>query len=111
MLSDHSKTLKVRLVCTDSDDYIPEFYRSIPLRSTEPICTQLEKEIPFWTPANPVLLDLPPGTGKTSFVYETLIPTALAQGKICCWSPIGLLCQPSRNGPLWKSSVPPSPGS
>lgn len=81
MLSDHSKTLKVRLVCKDSDDYIPEFYRSIPLRSTEAICTQLEKEIPFWTPANPVLLDLPPGTGKTSFVYETLIPAALAQGK------------------------------
>jgi superfamily II DNA or RNA helicase len=28
-----------------------------------------------------VLLDLPPGTGKTSFVYKTLIPEALARGK------------------------------
>lgn len=81
MLSDHPKTLKVRLVCENSDDYIPAFYRSIPLRDTEPIRTQLEKEIPFWTPTNPVLLNLPPGTGKTSFVYETLIPAALAQGK------------------------------
>lgn len=81
MLSDPKKKLTVRVCCEDSDDSIPVFYRSFPLRETEPVGAQLQRELPFWTPANPVLLDLPPGAGKTSFVYDVLIPAALAQGK------------------------------
>lgn len=81
MLSKQPKTLQVRVRYEGEDGRVPEFYRTMPLKDTEPVGDQLRRELPFWTPPNPVLLDLPPGTGKTSFVYNTLIPEALARGK------------------------------
>lgn len=81
MLADNPCTFKV-VVRDRYDDRVPDFYRTIPIRDGPvPIADQLRRELPYWHPANPVLLDLPPGTGKTTFVYNVLIPDALAKGK------------------------------
>lgn len=78
MLSDSRPHLRVS-VQSKFDGGTPDFYRTIALKGS-PV-EVLEAEFPHWTPANPVLLDLPPGTGKTTFVYRVLIPAAVAQGK------------------------------
>lgn len=81
MLADNPYTFKV-VVRDRYDDRVPDFYRTIPIRDGPvPIADQLRRELPYWHPANPVLLDLPPGTGKTTFVYRGLIPAALARGE------------------------------
>lgn len=81
MLSDPPPMLQARVHYEGEDGLVPDFYRTMPLKDTEPVGDQLREDLPFWTPPNPVLLDLPPGTGKTSFVYNTLIPEALSRGK------------------------------
>lgn len=64
------------------DDFIPGFFHTFslpPARSSIPAL--LQQELPHWTPANPVLLDLPTGAGKTSLIYDAVIPAVMAQGK------------------------------
>ena len=61
-------------------DCVPDFFKSIPLQETTSVSEQLKADLPYWHPANPVMLDLPTGTGKTSFVYDVLLPEALARG-------------------------------
>lgn len=81
MLADNPCTFKV-VVRDRYDDRVPDFYRTIPIRDGPvPIADQLRRELPYWHPANSVLLDLPPGTGKTTFVYRVLIPEALTRGE------------------------------
>lgn len=80
MLSDSKKKFEVA-VRYRGDDWMPEIFHTMRLRENEAVGTQLQREIPFWTPENPVLLDLPPGSGKTSFIYNALLPEALARGK------------------------------
>ena len=61
------------------DDQVPTFYQTFPVgnRSTG---EALKEEVPYWTPENPIFIDAPPGTGKTSFVYNVLLPRAIEKG-------------------------------
>lgn len=67
--------MKVRLV-TQYDDRVPDFFENHRC-NTDNIKKALEPEIDYWHYTNPVLIDAPPGKGKTSFVYEVLIPLAI----------------------------------
>lgn len=67
--------MKVRLV-TQYDDRIPDIFTSFRC-NTDSIKEALEAEVDYWDCHNPVLVDAPPGKGKTSFVYEVLIPLAI----------------------------------
>lgn len=78
MLSDSSPHLRVS-VQPRFDGATPDFYRTINLKGRP--AEVLAAELPHWTPANPVLLDLPTGAGKTSFIYNAVIPAVMAQGK------------------------------
>lgn len=67
--------MKVRLG-TQYDDRVPDFFNSFRC-NTDSIKEALEAEIDYWNYCNSVLIDAPPGKGKTSFVYEVLIPLAI----------------------------------
>lgn len=67
--------MRVRLV-TQYDDQIPGFFNSFRCK-TDSIKEALEAEVGYWDYCNPVLIDAPPGKGKTSFVYEVIIPLAI----------------------------------
>lgn len=67
-------------VYTAYDDYIPDFYRTFPCGQAR-ISEALEEEIRYWDPRFPVLIDAPPGLGKTTFAIKTLLPDAAADGK------------------------------
>ena len=56
------------------------FYRKYELKPGR-IAGQLDEEVNYWCSQNPVLINTPPGSGKTSFVYAVLLPRALQQGK------------------------------
>lgn len=77
MLSTTTPTVKVT-VQSKYEDYVPEFYRSIPIEGD---ISCLTDDMALWQAANPVFLDLPTGEGKTTFVYNVLLPEALKQGK------------------------------
>ena len=77
MLSSLPSPMRVSLV-TEYDDTVPEFYRTIPLCGS---VASLADDLPLWSAENPILLDFPTGSGKTSFVYDTLLPDALSKGK------------------------------
>lgn len=62
-------------------DAIPDkFYckHEVPIRSVK---DALVKEVDYWRAECPVLIEAQTGLGKTTFVYEKLIPRALAQRK------------------------------
>lgn len=80
MLANKSKQQLKVVVFREFDDYIPEFYKNFELSGPK-INEELASEVEHWTPENPVLIDAPPGTGKTTFVYSTLIPTAIEAGR------------------------------
>ena len=67
-------------VHTAYDDYIPDFYRTFPCGQAQ-ISEALEPELRYWDPSFPVLIDAPPGLGKTTFAIKTLLPDAAADGK------------------------------
>lgn len=77
MLSTTTPTVKVT-VQSKYEDFVPEFYRTIPVIGD---ISCLTDEMPFWQAAKPIFLDLPTGAGKTTFVYNVLLPEALKQGK------------------------------
>lgn len=77
MLSTTTPTVKVT-VQSKYEDFVPEFYRTIPVGGD---ISCLTDDMPLWQAANPVFLDLPTGAGKTTFVYNVLLPEALKQGK------------------------------
>lgn len=67
--------LKVEIVSQYSDKYIPRFFNNIEIQS-ENIADHLKTDYQYWTPDIPILIDAPTGTGKTTFVYDVLIPHA-----------------------------------
>lgn len=94
MLNDKpSHQLKVT-VTSRYADYIPKFYTNFQIPGSQ-INDALENEIRCWTPENPILIDAPPGTGKTTFVYTSLIPAAMEAGKnvLLISNRIALSCQ------------------
>lgn len=76
---DKQNNLKVRLV-SPYDDYVPAFYWTFRCESNN-ICETLKPELDLWNARNPVMLDAPTGTGKSSLVFHELIPRAQAAGK------------------------------
>lgn len=81
MLSAKKKKMKV-VVQTCYDDVMPAFYNTSQIAAESgTLIEHLSTEVPLWCPANPVLLDLPTGSGKTTFVYQVLLSEAMARGK------------------------------
>lgn len=46
-----------------------------------PVQKAIGDEFQLWSADTPVFIEAPTGTGKTSFVYNSMIPYALSQGK------------------------------
>ena len=72
--------IKACIVYPEMDDYKPQFYstRTFPhMRVGDALRDQIDE----WIPQNPVLIDAGVGTGKTTFVYQDLLPRALEAGK------------------------------
>ena len=40
----------------------------------------LAPEVPYWKPQTPVMIEAPTGSGKSTFVYQELIPRCLHRG-------------------------------
>ena len=78
MLSDKRPPMRV-IVRPEHSDHIPAFYNNNPIPDG-PVLDCLKSDLPLWQPKNPVMLDLPPGTGKTTFVYDVLLEEALNRG-------------------------------
>lgn len=79
MLSDKKPPMRV-IVRPEHSDHIPTFYHNISI-SDGPVLDHLKSEVPFWQPKNPVMINTPPGSGKTTFVYDVLLNEALNRGK------------------------------
>lgn len=62
------------------DDHKPDFVHTF-FCGEGNVCEVLREEVNYWNCRDPVLIDAPTGRGKTSFVYEVLIPRAREQGK------------------------------
>lgn len=62
------------------NDYLPEFFDKKEIHG-DSISEFLVDELPKWNTSEPVLIEAPTGSGKTTFVYETLIPDALKNHK------------------------------
>ncbi len=80
MLSTVRKPPSLDVTITTSDDLVPEFYRTFRCDGAN-ITDDLTAEVPNWTPRNPVLIDAPPGKGKTHFANQVLLETAKQAGK------------------------------
>lgn len=62
------------------DDHIPDFVHTFSCGEGN-VCEVLREEVNYWNCRDPVQIDAPTGRGKTSFVYEVLIPRAIERGK------------------------------
>lgn len=67
--------MNVRIASEYDDPLKPKGYRTFRC-DTDSIKEALEEEVPYWRYWKAILIDAPPGKGKTSFVYEVLIPLA-----------------------------------
>lgn len=80
MITKKPSTPQIKVRCiTSYDDHVPDFYHTFRCKSSS-IVEALAEEVPYWHPRHPVLIDAPPGLGKTHFVYSTLIPRAIELG-------------------------------
>lgn len=68
--------MNVRIASEYDDPLKPKGYRTFRC-DTDSIKEALEEEVPYWRYWKAILIDAPPGRGKTSFVYEVLIPLAI----------------------------------
>lgn len=68
--------MNVRIASEYDDPLKPKGYRTFRC-DTDSIKEALEEEVPYWRYWKAILIDAPPGKGKTSFVYEVLIPLAI----------------------------------
>lgn len=59
--------------CRSFDDHVPDFY--LPIRvDTAKVCDALAGEVDKWTPSDPIVIDAPTGSGKTTFIIERILP-------------------------------------
>ena len=62
------------------DDHKPDFVHTFSCGEGN-VREVLREEVNYWNCRDPVLVDAPTGRGKTTFVYDVLIPRAMKQGK------------------------------
>lgn len=72
--------MNVRIASECDDPLKPKGYRTFRC-DTDSIKEALEEEVPYWRYWKAILIDAPPGKGKTSFVYEVLIPLAIKMNR------------------------------
>ena len=72
--------MNVRIASEYDDPLKPKGYRTFRC-DTDSIKEALEEEVPYWRYWKAILIDAPPGRGKTSFVYEVLIPLAIKMNR------------------------------
>ena len=72
--------MNVRIASEYDDPLKPKGYRTFRC-DTDSIKEALEEEVPNWRYWKAILIDAPPGKGKTSFVYEVLIPLAIKMNR------------------------------
>ena len=72
--------MNVRIASECDDPLKPKGYRTFRC-DTDSIKEALEEEVPYWRYWKAILIDAPPGRGKTSFVYEVLIPLAIKMNR------------------------------
>lgn len=72
--------MNVRIASEYDDPLKPKGYRTFRC-DTDSIKEALEEEVPYWRYWKAILIDAPPGKGKTSFVYEVLIPLAIKMNR------------------------------
>ena len=72
--------MNVRIASEYDDPVKPKGYRTFRC-DTDSIKEALEEEVPYWRYWKAILIDAPPGKGKTSFVYEVLIPLAIKMNR------------------------------
>lgn len=61
-------------------DFVPKYFWNHPCDSQN-VKEALAPEVEYWSPDIPILITAGTGMGKTTFVYEVLIPRILASGK------------------------------
>lgn len=69
------QTVSARVI-KPTDDHVPPMYRTYHLDAAN-VTEALQDELPFWNCRNPVLVNAPPGNGKTYWLEHTLIPDAI----------------------------------
>lgn len=74
------EAMNVRIASEYDDPLKPKGYRTFRC-DTDSIKEALEEEVPYWRYWKAILIDAPPGKGKTSFVYEVLIPLAIKMNR------------------------------
>ena len=74
------EAMNVRIASEYDDPLKPKGYRTFRC-DTDSIKEALEEEVPYWRYWKAILIDAPPGRGKTSFVYEVLIPLAIKMNR------------------------------
>lgn len=62
------------------EDHIPDFYLPVPMNATH-VCDGLAGEVDKWMPSDPIVIDAPTGSGKTTFVIEHILPRAQQTGE------------------------------
>ena len=72
--------MNVRIASEYDDPLKPKGYRTFRC-DTDSIKEALEEEVPYWRYWKAILIDAPPGRGKTSFVYEVLIPLTIKMNR------------------------------
>lgn len=75
-----NETLKVCLTIPTDDNYYHQLYHKFKKPYVR-IGDALRETVEEWNPQNAVLIDAPTGLGKTTFVYEELLPRALQANK------------------------------
>lgn len=71
--------LKISVI-PEGADFVPNFYRKCTLPDGF-ICDVLQNDVDSWNPANPILINTPPGSGKTNLVYKVLLTKVIESGK------------------------------
>lgn len=79
-MNKQKQKLKVTLTQNYHEDHVDDFYQTIPIDECN-VYDGLKDEVDSWNSRDPVLIDAPTGSGKSTFVRKELIPRALQANK------------------------------
>lgn len=79
-MNKQKQKLKVTLTQSYHEDHVDDFYQTIPIDECN-VYDGLKDEVDSWNSRDPVLIDAPTGSGKSTFVRKELIPRALQANK------------------------------